>query len=311
MRIPTLWLAALAFLVFGPRASGSTNIYSTRFEASEGYDIKYELAGQKGWVTDTASFGGNGLLTNYVGTQAAYVGLFPLSPVDSQISVWQPLNYSPLAQSTPLVNFSVTMTVVDSTTTNRDDFFWRVYNRRGALLFTLDFYNGDLGIYYALDGTNHLVDTGKSFTNDVVYTLGIAMDFSRNRWSATLDGALLVTNLLMTTTNAVLDLGDIDAVWAPLVATAPGDNFMIFDNYQLMADAPVPARLSALGRASSGQFLLRLSGPSGARYAIDATGDFRQWTALKTNAITDGTFDFIDTAAPGFSRRFYRARLVP
>ena len=33
-------------------------------------------------------------------------------------------------------------------------FYWSVYNINGSSLFTLDFYNGDLGIYYALNNTN-------------------------------------------------------------------------------------------------------------------------------------------------------------
>lgn len=301
----------LAGLFIAGRASATTNLYFTRFEPSEGYDRRYELVGQKGWVTDTASYGGNGLLTNYQGSQAAYVGLFPLDPPTDHISVWQPLNYSPMAKGTPLVNFSITMTMVDSTTTNWDDFFFSVYNRQGQCLFTVDFYNVNLGIYYALDGTNQWVDTGASFTHETVYTLGISMDFLRNRWSSTLNGSVLITNQPMTTTNATLDLGDIDAVWVPTDINVPGDNFMIFDNYKVTADPLPPARLTALGYTSNRQFLLRLTGPSGARYAIEATPDFAHWSALKTNTVTDGTFDFIDTGASGFARRSYRARLVP
>ncbi len=295
-------------------AQALTNVYSTHFEKSEGYNITYELAGQKGWVTDCASYGGNGLLTNALGSatnQAGYVGLWPLDPPTNAFSLWQPLNYSPLTTRLTTVKFSALMLVVDSTNGKRDDFYWSVFNTNGDRLFTLDFYNEDLGIYYIMDDTNGFVFTGATFTNDVAYNLLITMDFARNRWSATMNGTNLIAGLAMTTRNAKLDLGDVDAVWALGDANNPGDNFMIFDNYVVTAEPDTPVRLSGLGRSSNGQFLMRLTGPSNIRYAIDGTTNLLQWTALKTNTITDGSFDFIDSAAAPFSKRFYRARYVP
>ena len=307
-------LAGVVSLVLICHAHALTNIYSTHFEKSEGYNMAYELAGQKGWVTDCASYGGNGLLTNAIGSatnQSAYVGLWPLNPPTNAFSVWQPLNYSPFNTRLTMVRFSAVMLVVDSTNGKRDDFYWSVFNTNGDRLFTLDFYNEDLGIYYILDDTNGFVFTGATFTNDVAYNLLITMDFARNRWGATVNGTNLVSGLPMTTWGARLDLGDVDAVWAIADANNPGDNFMIFDDYLVTAEPDTPVRLSSLGRSSNGQFLLRLAGPSNYRYAIDATTDLLQWTSLKTNTITDGTFDFIDSTAPPLSKRFYRARYVP
>jgi hypothetical protein len=88
---------------------------------------------------------------------------------------------------------------------------------------------------------------------------------------------------------------------------------MIFDNYQVTAESAsaVTARLASLGRTTDGQFLLRLTGSPGLRYAVETTTNLLQWTVLKTNTLTDGSFDFVDTAAPGLAKRFYRARLVP
>ena len=306
-----LWASALGGFLFGPASTiALTNIYFTRFEASEGYDTRYELVGQKGWVCDTDSFGGNGLTTNILATQAAYIGYDPLDPLDDLISVWQPLDFDPLARGMPLIEFSVLMTVIDSTTTNRDDFLWTVYNSEGSPLLSVDFYNEGLGVWYGLN-TNDLEYTGVDFTNDVPYDLKIRMDFGRNRWSATLSGRLLVTNQPIAASWQKLDLADVDAVWWPLNPARPGDNFMVFDDYKVAADAPMPARLMGLGRDSTGQFLLRLFGPPGSRYAIDASTNFLEWTSLKTNVVTDGYFDFIDTGARTLPRRFYRGRHVP
>ena len=304
----------VAILLAVPGSLGAANVlYSTGFQPSEGYNPQFELIGQKGWVSDTTTLsGGNGLLTNFLGSQAAYVGLFPLNPLDTYLAVWQPINFLPLVPpAMPLVKFSATMAIIDSTNGFRDDFFWNVYNIQGNYLFTLDFWNNDLGIYYALDDTNGFVFTGATFTNNVAYTVAITMDFARNQWSATLNGATLVSNLRITTTNSPVNLGDVDAVWSIGDSANPGDNFMIFDNYLITADAEPPASVSALGRTGSGQFLLRVYGPSGSRYAVDASADLRQWSALKTNVVTDGSFDYVDTSAGGFSTRYYRARLVP
>jgi hypothetical protein len=305
--------ASSALLLIPSGANALTNLYSTHFERAEGYDTAYELAGQQGWVCDTSSLGGNGLFTNSPGNQVAYVGLFPLDPLVDSISVWQPINYAPALKQGHLVKFSVLMSIIDSTTTNRDDFQWSVYNVNGDRLFTIDLYNLDLGIYYRLDGTNDFQPTGLTFSNDVVYTLGMTMDFALEKWAATLNGTLLVTNLPMSTTGLSLSLGDIDAVWAIPNIDAPGDDFMFFDNYQITAE-PSPAataRLSIAGWSTRGAFLLHLAGSSGLHYAIDAATNWQQWTALKTNTVTDGSFDYIDTAASAFSKRFYRARFVP
>jgi hypothetical protein len=299
----------LFFAVFS--ASATTNLYFTHFEPSEGFSRLNELNGQNGWVSDTASTGGNGLVTNFLGTQAAFIGLFPLNPRADYLAIWHPANYQP---QLPLVQFTTKMAVLDSVdVTNRDDFYWTAYNSQGQPLLTVDFFNDDLRVYYAI-GTNQLIYTGTDFANDTPYDLGITMDFSRNLWSATLNGRTLVTNQPLTRTGDVLDLADMDAIWIPANPNAPGDNFMIFDDYRVAADAaaPVPrAQLATLGRDLNGQFLLRLSGPSGTRYAIEASPNLIQWASLKTNTITDGTFDFIDGGAASLATRFYRARLVP
>jgi hypothetical protein len=205
------------------------------------------------------------------------------------------------------------MEIVDSTNGEYDNFYWSVYNAQGHRFFTLDFDNFDTGIYFSLDDTNGFTSTGKAFTNDTRHSLVITMNFAQNKLSATLDNNLLVTNKPITTVGATLNLGDVDAVWVVYEPTTPGNNFMVFDNYQITAEGapPIPTRLRTLGRTSDGQFVLRLTGEPGCNYAIEATTNYANWTVLRTNNATDGVFDFVDTAASGFPRRFYRARLLP
>jgi hypothetical protein len=306
-------LFGVAFASVRPAgATVTTNIFSTQFEATEGYSTTTNLVGQNSWLGFGS--GGNGLVTDYLEGhgQQAFIGFFPPDQGDDQLSVWRPINFSP-STNMPIVKFSVLMSIADSFNTNYDDFYWSVYNEQGDRLFTLDFDNYDLGIYYALDGTNDFVWIGENFANDATNTLVITMNFTQNSWGATLAGVLLVTNKAITTTGAPLNLGDVDAVWAVFDPANPGDNYMLFDNYQMTAEVvpPPSPRLQILGRTGDGQFLLRVLGQSGARFAIDATTNLMQWTALKTNVVTDGFFDYVDSSAPAFARRFYRARWAP
>jgi hypothetical protein len=310
-------LCLLVLLLPAGRAAGAaTNIYFTGFEKAEGYDDRYELAGQRSWLKDPSGGGGNGLVTNFFGTWAGYVGLFSLNPKAEFLSVWRPINFSPPNTNRFEVRFSVMMAVFDSLdSTNRDNFFWSVYNQQANRLFTLDFDNNDLGIYYLLDGSSGWVDTGWSFANDLAYDLEIVMNFSSNRWSALLGGETIIANQPITTTNAPRNLGDVDAVWAITDINRAGDNFMAFDDYRITGEllpVPPPASpvLGPFGRQPNGSFVLRVNGANGTRFAVDGSTNFTTWTALGTNTISGGFFDYTDTNSV-LNRRFYRARWVP
>jgi len=211
------------------------------------------------------------------------------------------------------VKFSVLMSIVDSTTNQFDNFRWSVYNTQVDRLFSLDFDNYYTNVNYLLDGTNSLVATGISFAPGANYTLSVTMNFASSRWSAMLNNALLATNLPITTIGATLVFGDIDAEWLIYDANAPGDNYMLFDNYRVTAEAlPVlSAQMQFLGRTSEGWTLLRVLGPSGSNWAVEATTNLLNWTGLNTNVISGSSFDVVDMTAAGLKQRFYRARLVP
>jgi len=317
-----LLVAANIIFPFGAEAELS-GIYFSGFERSEGFDPLRTLVGQGGWTgTDVH---GNGLLTNYFtsqspqpsfGQQQAFVGgyyySYPLTNSDGTLNAWRPLNFDPLEAGLPIVTFSVTMAVYDSvTTTNRDCFRWSVYNTAhgGERLFTLDFDNATTEINYELND-DLFVPTGFLFERNGEYDLVVTMNFADNLWSAVLNDFTIVDSQPMTTTNLVLNLGDIDAVWINRQIGVYGDNFMVFDNYSVTAE-PYPFWLDAVERLKNGAFLLRLSGEPGRQYAIDASTDFVDWFALKTNSAgRDGTFDFLDATATNYTRSFYRARLV-
>jgi hypothetical protein len=296
-----------------------TNIYSTRFEAAEGYNASLDLAGQQGWLgtdgpVDNAD---NGLLSGFFAGegQHAYIGFSPLATDASSYAVWQPINLSPLPADFRRVRFTALMGVVDSHNGYYDCFRWSVYNAAGTRLFTLDFDNSDFTINYRLQNDPGFTPTGFTFSPDFSYALEIVMNFASNLWSATLGGVAVVTDLPLAAAGTPRDLGDVDAVWVVRVPGLPGDNFMVFDNYSLSAELPplgVPPSLTVLGRQPGGAFDLRVTGEAGCRYAVEASTNLLAWSALTTNtAAGDGTVTFSDPEAAMLRHRFYRARLVP
>lgn len=291
---------------FEARAATGPVLYQTGFEVSEGYSpsLDLDLAGQNGWLSDGS--GGNGLLTNYFarGGRQAYIGYAPPNPGDSNLFLYQPIN-----QTLSRAHFSVNMAIADSTTTNYDDFYWGVYNQDVHQFFSLDFDNYELKVYYWLDDTNSRTWSGLKFANGVEYPLTIDIDFTSNRWSAIFNGVLLATNRPVTTVGAKLNLGDIDAGWGIYDPSAPGDNYMVFDDYTITGLVPAP-QLTLLGRLSGGT-ALRLYGQPDTTFAIDASTNLVNWTALKTNITTSGSFDFIDDRSGAFGARYYRGRWVP
>lgn len=291
-------------------ATGARVLYETRFEAVEGFDPALTLLGQGGWVGSGS--GGNGLTRDFFAGQGqhAFLGFGAPTNNDGFVSVWRPLNYVPNATNPPVVRFQVQMSIEDSqSTTNRDDFRWSVYNIRGDRLLSLDFDNDSLAIHHILDD-NQVVVTGASFTNSQPYQLEIVLNFAKNRWSSSLDGAVLTTNLPITTVGAPLDLGDFDAVWAIRQPGRGGDNYLVFDNLRIVSEAegtPVPPRLAPLGLLRPGGFLLRCFGTPGTSYIIEGATAPSAWTGLKTNTMpVDGQFEYLDpTTLPW---RFYRMR---
>jgi hypothetical protein len=64
-----------------------------------------------------------------------------------------------------------------------------------------------------------------------------------------------------------------------------------------------PGVLSQAAGLSAGQFGFNLSGTAGAQYAVEASTDLVNWVTLQTNV---APFQFIDSNAVQFPRRFYR-----
>lgn len=94
------------------------------------------------------------------------------------------------------------------------------------------------------------------------------------------------TVILSLTTNAVSNY---------LVGIPPRAEVLILENWPL----PVPRLLP------DGSFHFNATGPDGAWFGVESSGDLQNWTSQATNQVIDGSIDFIDPPAPGYTARFY------
>lgn len=296
-------------------------LYATAFEPAEGFDRGFNLAGQEGWRRSGS--GGNGLVTNaFEGRgQQAYIGYFPPEGGTNYLYLWHPINYQPPTNdlSAARLRFSTSMQIVNSTNQSFDDFRWSVYNTEVDRLFSINFNNESHRVTYLLDGPGDFVSTGVQFTNGVIYDLVINMDFASNTWNATLSGEVLATNQPITTTNALLSLGDVDAIWLIRNTNAPGNNYMVFDDYRVATETsgqpPPPAslRLDLISGLGGGPpYAVRVEAPPGTPYILDASTNLLQWTPFWTNEVpADGFSEYIEGPDIDWPYQFFRARQGP
>lgn len=288
-------------------------LFSTGFEADEGYEVGNRLAGVNEWVA--AGSGGHGIVEEFFEGygQQGFLGFNPPAPKDEFLNVWHPIGMETVDPEHPVVRFYVLMQIVDSTNGEYDDFRWSVYNTDEERLFTVDFDNSTLGISYVLDDAVGFVSTGLTYDTEGFYDLVVTMDFERNLWRASINDVPLVRDQPITTTGARLTLGDINAVWAIRKPGASGDNFLLFDNYEVIAwsrgpDQPV---LEMLG-VEDGIPLLRISGEEGVGYLVETSTDLTHWEALAEVVMPfGGVGDYEDLESTASVHRFYRVRQAP
>lgn len=216
-------------------------LYETDFETFSSSPTT--ISSVDGWVGLNAGAGAHGILTALDG-RAGYLGFNP--PAGASVRLYRPVNFQPVAQGRPIVNFSVDFSITDSTFANGqyDDFGFSIYNRSGLLLATIRLDNSNLRIYYNNGAAD--VDTGRQFVNATRHRLVFSANFAANVWSATLNGTALFTAIPLNTIGRTLDLGDVDVLWRLKSAGTPGDNYIIFDNYSLSASAvPVAPEISS------------------------------------------------------------------
>jgi len=298
-----------------PLPAASRVLFETGFEQFEGYRVDRDLAGQNLWVA--IGDGGNGLLASADGFsgQVAYVGF--AGGTNDLLNLFRPVSLTPAGNSLPLVRFTVSFQIFDSTTNAPffDDFRWSAYNTLEQRLFTLEFDNERLEINFALDDGAGFKFTGVSFRSGDIYDLTIDMNFARNRWTASIGNLVVVNSLPITTKGSLLDLNEIDAVWSLRQPRAPGDNFMVFDDYRIVATPleEIPPTVEPVGQLQNGAFIVRVLGEPGVTYSVEATTNFKTWDLVGTGLAQSpsGIMELQDFATQGLRAKFYRAHSVP
>ncbi len=241
----------------------SADLYSTNFDSfTVGGDT---IIGTDGWSSTNFGSGASGIIQSEAfGSRAAYVGFN--STTDALVSVWRPIGAVPEAGLIPNVQFSVDLAVMDSTVANgkRDAFFLILSNASGQLLAAINFDNASQRIY-RFDGTTYR-DVG-AFVRGTRYTLTAAMNFAAGRWSATLGGTTLFTNQPINAQSRALSLGFVSASWLIATAGAPGDNYLLFDNYRVTISVLPVAPMIVIQPVN--RWVLH---GKGASFTVEATG---------------------------------------
>ena len=296
-------------------------LFETGFERFEGYDPELDLVdamgrGQNGWTS--VGHGGNGLLAQTVaGFEGQYAYLGYQGPTNSGVSVnlFRPVRLVPDTNATPVVVFQVTFSLRDDTDSPAitDDFRWSVYTPDDHRLLTLDCHGPARSINYALDDGKGFIGTGYQFEYGVAYRLEISMSFGRNRWSASLNGTTVVHEQPLTTGSKRPSLGSVDAVWAANPKGTWNDNYMIFDDYRIVAYPPeaVAPLVELAGLDAQARPQLRIWGEPGVRYRIRSSNDLATWTdrEVVSAAGPDGLATWTDTQPAAM--RCYQAIALP
>ena len=282
-------------------------LYKTSFEPEEGYDPKFTLAGQGGWLAEGT--GGNGLIKETfidMGNQA-YIGYFaPEKEDESYLNLWRPIDIPETGAKR--LKFSVAMMIVDMEKEQRDEFRWSIYNSETKRLASIDFDNHNREINFELDDGKGFKETEFSFARNSIYDLSIVMDFENNQWTAHIGGETILEKQPLTTAGAKLDLGDVSAVWVIREIGNPGDNYMVFDDYkieQLKEEVSNPWKKVNLAlKMKNGLPVITLS-PD--KCALEVSSDLKHWETLITSQESP---EHTDHDYPNYSSRFYRLRKI-
>jgi hypothetical protein len=314
-------------------------LYYTGFENfTPGFDT---VAGTDGW---TGSSSHAGLKLSGVDAEsthgvagignAAFIGGNPAvlpATASKTVNLRKAITLDPVAAGQEVVLLRVNAGIKDSTpgtTVRRDDFEFAFYNQAGQLLAFVQFDNSTIdtttslpeqSIWRSTYGGSGLapITTGAVFYYDLLMELVVRINFRTNRWSAALDGVDLFTDEVFYSGPLTRNLGWVAAQMqiadTHLGAPAPGDNYMLFDDFGVHADpVPDPVIVDFTRNPLSGATELTWITEALYKYQVEYTDDLNlPWKtdlvgSLITAAETGISPVFIDALASSKARRFYR-----
>lgn len=163
--------------------------------------------------------------------------------------------------------------------------------------------NSAATIYQNLFPASRFESTGTPGKNwvevEVRYTNNVVM------WL--MDGVVIgQRNNATTFTNGNIMIGLMDVFNS--IAAPAADSFVLFDNVRVENLTPQPIRVQSATRLANGHVSLLLTNAPGDNYFLDASADLNSWQPLSSVLATNSTFTFIDSNAPAWPTRYYRAR---
>lgn len=286
---------------------------------------------------------------------AAFIGgnaiLLPASVTSKTVNVRHKFNADPLGQNQEVVQFHVTVGIKDSIFTGlnprRDNFEIAFYNFNSAnpssnyLLAFIQFDNTTLDALTQAPAQKiwrstwnaavtparfDKVDTGTTFIYDVLMELEVRINFRTNRWTASLDGLNIFADEPFYSGTQTRNLGLVAAQMqivntvqvASQTRLAPGENYMLFDDFAVRMDAVPAPFLYSFDRMANDTVQLSWLNEASYKYQVQYTDDFSQpWKSDLPNSyftptVTGKSPVFTDTTAPGKASRYYRVqRLMP
>ena len=338
-------VALLCLVVFslGLPASGQVTLYSTDFEPTTPTVFvagNTALSGKDGWVVSASGQSAGvasaqpvyGIDSNIVPGlgQTAFIGFNTPTAVSSLYSAFRPAPYSPALTGdtgNSIIRFSATIGLTKSTTTFNDTFRISFYNNginndgtARAVLGSIEFptntgTSSSNGNIYRGDSTTTTSNTGVEIVYGEAQELLVVINYQTNRWSASWgDSPLFVDAVFRNPSNAAarpLTFGMVAVQWAITTAGSPGNNWMLFDDWNVSAE---PLAQMSIGKIESvtNHATLTWSTEIGYSYRVEYSTDLTTWLKTLAGSLITPTASSLNQTFtdPGIisGKRYYRVR---
>lgn len=317
VRLAFAGIVAMSGPPAAPAAEQVVTLYETAFEGfAVGDDT---LVGTDGWLGDNIGEAVHGIDENILPGigKSAFLGFNP--PSDSFVRVFRPVDYDPVAEATPVIEFFALVGIQESGTGSRDVFYVTVLNSAGQALAGIRLRSTAFGVEVSrYDGAGFFVIVG-GFAHGLLEPMFLTIDYAANTWSASWAGVGLFLDAPFTSRNGIArDLGSFAAEWQLANPLSPGDNWMLIDEWTIEARGPAPPvvpGLVAVARDGDGTVTLEWTAVAGLAYQVEYSDDLATWSAdLPGSGITpavDGPVTFVDASAAGAKNRWFRIVVGP
>ncbi len=196
-----------------------------------------QLHGFEGWVaTDSLA---NGIIEEgIIGQgQAAYVG-YLIGEGKTVATVFRSFPSQYPQSGRPVYTVDLDFVLMDSTNGQRDLFLVEIAGANSQLLASLLFDNLSKSILSRSAASGTYVATGFTFSNDIPGKLEFHLDLAADTWSVVSGGVTLVDQAPLVGTSGLSPVPtQFRLAWGLRDGSAPGDNYLIFDNVRIAADS--------------------------------------------------------------------------